>query len=326
VPRVLWLLVLLAACGGESAADREAPPPPPRILSEVALGPVQIRLRAPPGELRLGDRLEAQLEVTATRAVEFEPWSMPARLGHFRVRELPALDLGTLPAEARFVLEPERTGRNLGQVPPFAFRVPEGEGAGRREELRLPPFALEVAGLEPGNLPDPAIATGLPGLLDLRERRGRPWGLLAAIAGAAAAGLLGLLVWRRGHARPAEAPRPDPTAEALQALDRLLARDLLSRGLIGEFYVELTLIVRRFVERCYGLRAPELTTEEFLREAQARALFGDEVRDRFARFLVAADLVKYAGQVPSAVEIDAAVAAARAFCVPGDPPGSGGRP
>ena len=78
----------------------------------------------------------------------------------------------------------------------------------------------------------------------------------------------------------------------------LLAENLPGRGLVKEFYLRLTGIVRQYVEDTTGIRAPEQTTEEFLRDMRSSAAFPPERSVRLAEFLEAADLVKYAGQQP----------------------------
>jgi hypothetical protein len=93
----------------------------------------------------------------------------------------------------------------------------------------------------------------------------------------------------------------------------LLAENLPSRGLVKEFYLRLTGIVRQYVEDTTGIRAPEQTTEEFLRDMRSRAVFPPERSARLAEFLEAADLIKYAGQQPAEGQIDHAIARAQEF-------------
>ena len=93
----------------------------------------------------------------------------------------------------------------------------------------------------------------------------------------------------------------------------MLAEDLPGRGLIKEFYLRLTGIVRQYVEDTTGIRAPEQTTEEFLRDMRSRQVFPRERSGRLAEFLEAADLIKYAGQQPQEGQIDEAISRAREF-------------
>jgi hypothetical protein len=104
-----------------------------------------------------------------------------------------------------------------------------------------------------------------------------------------------------------------PGEIAQQALAALLAEDLPAQGRVQEFYVRLTSIVRRYIEGTTGIRAPEQTTEEFLRTMHARDLFPATQSVRLQDFLEAADMVKYAGQQPSSEQIELSITRAQEF-------------
>lgn len=71
-------------------------------------------------------------------------------------------------------------------------------------------------------------------------------------------------------------------------------------------------LARRYVENRYAIRAPERTTEEFLREAQDNpALSGHS--GLLKSFLRHCDLVKFARLQPEPAEVSAAVEACRSF-------------
>jgi len=99
--------------------------------------------------------------------------------------------------------------------------------------------------------------------------------------------------------------RMSPIERAWVELDRLLRKGLPGRGRYKDFYVELTMVVRRYIQRKYGIRAPHLTTEEFLREAKP----SDELR----KFLESADMVKFAGLEATPEMADAATESARTY-------------
>ncbi|MBI5366628.1 MAG: hypothetical protein HZA54_06300, partial [Planctomycetes bacterium] len=116
---------------------------------------------------------------------------------------------------------------------------------------------------------------------------------------------------RRAHALTA---RPlSPSERALRELDALLARGPAALDLTG-FYVELTAIVRRYIERTRGVRAPEQTTEEFLREIGRHEAFAADERERLQRFLESADLVKFAALRPVPGDVAESLRRAR-LCV-----------
>ena len=82
---------------------------------------------------------------------------------------------------------------------------------------------------------------------------------------------------------------------------------------VKQFYVELTGIVRRYIERTTNVRAPEQTTDEFLRGTADHPSFPADERTKLQHFLEAADLVKFAGHQPATEDIDASLQRARTF-------------
>ena len=79
------------------------------------------------------------------------------------------------------------------------------------------------------------------------------------------------------------------------------------------FYVELTAIVRRYIERTTGVHAPEQTTQEFLQEISRRKDFPAEQSRRLRSFLEAADLVKFAAYQPRDEDVEESFRRASAF-------------
>ncbi len=119
--------------------------------------------------------------------------------------------------------------------------------------------------------------------------------------------------------------RMSPKERALYELERLLSRKWVESGHIKAFYLELTLIVRRYIERQHRIRAPEQTTHEFLQAVAADTRFTPVVIDRLKPFLEAADLVKFAAWRPDRHVVDSAITTAREYLVSdtetAEPPG-----
>ena len=121
------------------------------------------------------------------------------------------------------------------------------------------------------------------------------------------AGLIGLA---RYVARRVKEHRMSPIERAWVELDRLLKKGLPGRGRYKDFYVELTMVVRRYVQRKYGIKAPHLTTEEFLREFKDERR---EARDELRNFLESADMVKFAGVEATPEMADEATDSAKGY-------------
>lgn len=174
-----------------------------------------------------------------------------------------------------------------------------GLSDGSTQSLRSPPVPFEVEA--------PAAAAAGADIKDLRPPI-RPfdpafllWLLLAAAAGAA-----GWALWRRlRKTKPLPPPPPlPPHEEALERLRSLLGSGLWERGEAKAFYVELSDILRLYLERRFGLPALRLTTPGLVREMRLAEIDAEAARD--ARFVLeTADLVKFARLVPDESRRDA---------------------
>src|SRR5207253_620970 len=82
-------------------------------------------------------------------------------------------------------------------------------------------------------------------------------------------------------------------------------------GKFEEYYVQLSAIVRRYLEDGFHVRAPEMTTEEFLAAATSDGRLIATHRRLLGEFLSQADLVKFARHLPTLKDSEAAYDAAR---------------
>ncbi len=105
----------------------------------------------------------------------------------------------------------------------------------------------------------------------------------------------------------------DPRLVAFERLRLLKEKDLPSQGLFEAFYVELTQLVRQFIEEQYKIRAPGQTTQEFLHKLLGATLFQLGTKNLLGQFLEFADLVKFAQLRPEISECEQAEKAALNF-------------
>jgi hypothetical protein len=148
------------------------------------------------------------------------------------------------------------------------------------------------------------------------------WWWIAAVIGVlalAAAGAWWMATRRRAAVLPAR-PACPPHERALEDLERLRQEALPSRRRFEEFYVRLSTIVRRYVEERFSVRAPEMTTEEFLQAALRASALSAEHRVALQEFLSRCDLVKFARYEPSEREADDALSSAFTFVQDTRPP------
>ena len=333
---VLFLLIcltwILPACvrdqgkSGESGPAEDPGDPDKALVAEQVRGPVTVRLKVEPGKPTLSDEILFTLTILSEEGVEVEPPAVRAALGEFLMRDfkhdLPDVQENRQVHRSRYTLEALRWGPHL--IRPLKVKcwtAPEGasKDPGKKTEkkehvLETEPLKVEVGSILGEARPDLKSLRGPRGLRDVAPpERPVPWLWIGGIGGLVILAVIGLVFWiRRGRKVP-EARKYSPEELAYMELQALVQADWVAEGRFGEFYVELTGIVRRYIERTTRIHAPEQTTEEFLREMRHRDLFDADRQTRLARFLEAADLIKFAARVPGNEEIESSFNTAKAF-------------
>ena len=103
---------------------------------------------------------------------------------------------------------------------------------------------------------------------------------------------------------------PPPHKIALAALEALKRKGWIESENVEPFYVELSSIARQYLEARYHLRAPEQTTEEFIRDAVNSRKLSTDHQQLLRDFLEQSDLVKFARHHPGQDDMRHAFAAA----------------
>ena len=318
INRVLFALVAVAAiavsgCGQPPAAAPDDAAKHAR--SEVERGPVRVTVEVQPVRPRLSDSPTLTLTIDHEEGVVVEPPQFGTMIGRFAIRDLreplPKTSEGRVIVQQIYTLEATEPGRL--RIDPIAvtFTDRREKGSNRPETIETEPLSIEVTSV---------LGDKTPSLGDVRpsaapvplESSSLAW--LWAIAALALA-FVAAKMWRRRGTAPRRVPAVKiltPAELANAELDELAASGLAATD-IKEFYIRLTAIVRRYIERTTGIRAPEQTTEEFLREISRTKRFGMDVAARLRDFLESADLVKFAAHRPNTDDADESVRRARLF-------------
>ena len=114
-----------------------------------------------------------------------------------------------------------------------------------------------------------------------------------------------LYYWLRSRRKVPEVIKPVlPAWEvALHRLRDLHQRQLPASGRYEQYYVDLSAILRYYVEDRFYVQAPELTTQEFLEIAGKNNILDIDYHDKIANFLKQSDRVKFARHQPSPEEM-----------------------
>ena len=188
----------------------------------------------------------------------------------------------------------------------------------------LRPFVVVNFYTDPVKFAPPAARETVTGDMEVDPKKDLPplsWKLVGICAAVLAvlALAVALVWWIVKNIREAiRVHRMSPIQRAMYELEKLLGRGLPGRGLYKDFYVELTMVVRRYVQRQHGVRAPNLTTEEFFDIVRHSPTFPQSALDELIDFLRKADMVKFAGVQATPETTEAATDSARAYMTKDD--------
>jgi hypothetical protein len=259
-------------------------------------GQCRATLTVSPDRPFLADTITLTLDVTCPdeETVVFPPFGE-------RIGELNIVDIKTTDRQLVLTAIPQRAGK----MPIWAMPIRCGE-----QQIEIPAVELDIAAsIDSENASLDHIG------LDAEPIPESAWHAFAVIAALVLVAwlLLWLLYKRKRNESPEDISPLSAQELALRRLAALLESQKHESDIKG-FFVELSDIVRWYVERLTSIRAPELTTEEFLhkiteptrwhtsKNEQEPTRFTGSL-DTLVPFLEAADIVKFAKHVPTNDEI-----------------------
>ena len=305
----LWLVIALVTGASPSVASVAA--------VTVKRGPVTATVSLSNDSISIGDSLEISVEVRAANQVEVLLPQFGQSLERFPILDfVPESRIeadGSSVHTQRYRVAPNQSGKQ--HVPSLMIEfvdrrpgerpAPEGEDAFELITERVPFEVLSV-------LPESTTLDLHPALGSIERVQFSPqasFGLGLAVVALAATGIFALW-WLR---RTKQVSAPDAYAQATTRLGSLKAKGAPNEKDMEAFFIELSSIVRVYVEGRFGLHAPELTTEEFIESAADSPDLTDSQRQFLREFLSGADAVKFAKHRPSRNAAEAAINAVTSF-------------
>ena len=288
---------------------------PDVLHTETTRGPVTVEVTIVPAKVRLSDEPVLTLTVTAQANVRVDMPPFGESLGDFIIRDfhepLPKTSDGKQVLQQIYTLEPTTAGSVSINPMTVRFVDDRTDGDGEEHEVQTEALLVEVLTM---------VASTAPSLDNLRpvtDPYDLPSSSRFSTVGAIVVCLVllavtGLILWRKKHRKDIASPKLTPQQLARQELNDLLGSHL-SDSNVKEFFVQLTAVVRRYIERTTGINAPDQTTEEFLHEVNQQKLFGNDDNTRLGAFLASADLVKFAGYHPNTDSIGESIHRAEQF-------------
>jgi len=266
----------------------------------------EVKVRVSTHEIYIGDRIRYAIEVAADKGLEIGlPKFTDNRIGDFEIKDQGTSRktrlFGAQNLTAWYVITAYEPGDRTIPSATVQYRVSGGQWA----SLRTKTDTVKVLSVLPkdGKVDDIKDIKGPIGYRQIK------WFIILGVVVLALALAGAVKVYRYLKGRIVQKL---PHEVALTALDEGL-RALSKTGDVKEYYSGISDTIRRYIERIFSVRAPEMTTEEFLASLGDSTALSSHHKELLKLFLQACDLVKFAKYAPSSAEIDSVYAAAKMF-------------
>ncbi|MGB5106651.1 MAG: BatD family protein [Candidatus Zixiibacteriota bacterium] len=262
--------------------------------------------------ITIGDRIKYTVKITADTSLIVDSLTVGTNLGMFEVKDYTprAIDIkdGMKISTESFEITTFTTGDY--QIPPITIKY--STATGELNSVVTDAIAIKVNSLLTGE--EGEDIKPLRGPKDFASKI--PIWMIAAAAALIVAIAVFWYLYRRAR-RPIDLGKEPiderlPWEIALEELNALKASDLVAKGEYKEYYLRLSEIFRRYLERRYGIQALERTTYEIIIEFRSLALENSE-EEVIYHFLDECDMVKFAKHDPTQEDITRHFETAREF-------------
>ena len=301
------LLVLWIACAeSESPQQTEDVEQVERIERETTLGPITTKVVFSPKEPKLGEPMTLTLEVQATENVEVELPPFGEALGRFQIVSYEPTKQAEDDVQSQvYTLQAPMSGVQTIPSLRVVFYDKREDPNAEEQEILTEEILVDIESLLEEDAP-----------LDFRKARGRLepvvelpiWVWL--LGGGILLSLLAFVGVRWFRVRQSLAVSRSAYEKAMEALLRLSQK---TDKPIDEYYAELSMILRRYIDARFGIPVLEKTTPEFILLAKESDVFQEEQLVFLRAFLQRADDVKYAQQQPELEDGDTELSLIRRF-------------
>jgi hypothetical protein len=255
--------------------------------------------------ITIGDRILYTLTVKTDPQVKLEPLALGSNLGAFEVKDYKIYDPvktkeGKVTNKSEYVITTFTTGEYV--IPPIAIHYTDPKG--EKKQIQSEPLFILVksVGATESDKED------IRGLKPPIEIKGGYWTYLLILPALVLLGAFGFFYYRQrskgvGLPKVPEELKKPAWEVALLELENLKNSDILERKEIKKYYIILSDIIRKYLERRYQITALDRTTAEVKFEMK-NVKVDKEIIDSVYDFLFSCDLVKFAKYVSSKEEIE----------------------
>jgi len=277
---------------------------------------IEVKTTVDKNIVSIGDKIKYVINITKDKPIEIELPEFGQNLGNFAIKDFGSTKNGFWGKEKVslwYVLDTYVTGKS--SIPKAIIKY-KGKKEKEWSQIETNELFIEVKSvLEQAGGKD---KTGkIAQMKDIKGPLNLPSALILVLISAALIVLLGAgvfagLLFRKKIEREKERARPADEI-AYEQLEILKSRDYIAQGRIKEYYVEISDIIRHYMENRFKLKAPEMTTEEFLINVRDYSRLAVNHKVLLKEFLVCCDLVKFAKYAPPAEEMNSVFDSAKMF-------------
>ena len=261
--------------------------------------PLEVSASVDKDKVTIGDKITYTLTVKADKDIEIKFPEFAENLGGFAIKDFGSSEKSWFKTKTYrqwYVLDTYVSGKY--SIPEATIKYRK-KGQEEYQEVSTDEITIEVE----------SILESAEDKRDIREIAGPigfpikiPWYVWVVLALIVLAAGIAFFLFKQKKTQSIFIP-PRPAHEiAYEALEVLKQKEYLKRREFKLYYIELSDIVRRYLENRFNLRAPEMTTEEFLNSVKDNKALSYEHKSLLRDFLSHCDLVKFAKYEPAEKE------------------------
>ncbi|MCK9582496.1 MAG: hypothetical protein M0Q46_02575 [Endomicrobiales bacterium] len=243
--------------------------------------------------ITIGDPLKVSVEISYPNELKLSSVTMPSEIGTWVCTNLSTSTKKTKDTLSSLaVFEVVRFSTGMAIIPPIPFTLVNSSTEAYTVYSSSKSVNIESTLAKIGDLGD---------IKDIKEPLSIGNGMLVYILVTIILLLIGAYIYYRRKTLAqtilASKPKLPPYEVALLALNDLAASDLLSRGLIKEYYIRLAEIMRNYISNSFGIETFEKTTHELYQDLKGRSV-DKKITLKIKELFENCDLVKFAKFTP----------------------------
>jgi hypothetical protein len=293
---VLFFTALASVCFAQDKKESSAP--------------VKVKAEVDKVTAAIGDKIKYTIIIEKNKDIEIEPFVFGENLGNFAIKDFGSkrrVFFNKEKISQWYILDTYTTGKVV--IPKAVIKYKRNKDKDW-SQLETGEITVEIKNVldKTGPLTEMRDVKG-----PVRLPRGiNKYLILAILFLLTVLGTLAVYFLKKNRGEKI-IPKKPAHEIAYEQLEALKVKNYIAVNKIKEYYTEISDIIRHYLENRFKLRAPEMTTEEFLILARDSSELISEHKNLLREFLLCCDLVKFAKYAPTLNEINSIFDSAKHF-------------